>query len=188
MTFRIFSDLHLEFDKNDKILEKCKQITLDNPCDYLILAGDIVDYRHRRKLNDFVNNVGFHYKNIIYVLGNHEYYGNPYYRKHKGAGQLIMQKVISDYRKICEDLGIILLENEHCYVEEEDLYLYGTTLWSKISLKSCVCLNDKNSVGVYEIVKVHKDAKEKLSKFLENTEKRTIVITHHLPSFQLVDS
>ncbi len=185
-TFRIFSDLHLEFDRTDEIIGKCKTISTERPVDYLILAGDIVNYEKRNKLSTLTHELGPFYKNIFYVLGNHEYYTNNYFNRHRGAGQLVMERIISDYREICEDIGIILLENEGLHLDE--FTLYGSTLWSKLSPRAIICLNDKYYVGPDEVIKRHQESKEKLTNFLERAEnKPTIVITHHLPSYQFID-
>jgi len=179
--FRVFSDLHLEHGED--VLEFCLRISKRNPVDYLILAGDIVNYPSRRTLLPaFIHNISPFYKNIFYVLGNHEYYNNPYFNK--GA---VMKNVINDYRDICEDIGVILLENEGCYLEHDDIMIYGTTLWSNVSEKAYRRLSDKHAIGPLEIINAHKKAQRGIETFLDNIPQEVIVITHYLPSYRFIN-
>ncbi len=70
MKIHLLSDLHLEFYKADWREHVFKLV---KPADVLVLAGDIQVGR------DNVRNVlkffATHYKDIIYIPGNHEYYG-----------------------------------------------------------------------------------------------------------------
>ncbi len=73
MTFQFASDLHLEFPENRAWL-------LDHPlepvADVLLLAGDVLPLHqvpaHRKLLNDIARP----FKEVIWIPGNHEYYGN----------------------------------------------------------------------------------------------------------------
>ena len=63
------SDLHLEHDHN---------FTINDTGDVLILAGDILPIVHvnKPKYAQFFENMASKFTNILYVPGNHEYYGS----------------------------------------------------------------------------------------------------------------
>lgn len=109
MRLRILSDLHLEFFDGDRELPEVD-------ADVVILAGDI--HRNseglawaRRRFSDMP---------IIYVPGNHEFYGTcmPLLRE-----QLALE---------AERLDIELLDNRA--VTLGDVRFYGTTLWTDFAL------------------------------------------------------
>jgi predicted phosphodiesterase len=178
-SIRILSDLHLEFDDTDA-LSKCVALCSQRPTKYTILAGDITNYRERERiLTNVYTSLKNHTEKIFYVLGNHEYY------KLDGVPAL---DVVNNYRKLCTRLGIILLENESR--ETEDYIFYGTTLWSRCTDNAFRRINDSRSLSSKEFL--IKEFHEKAVKGLENIhemhyDKPLIVITHHLPSFKLID-
>ena len=163
----------------------CVEISKNNPVDYLILAGDIVNYTKREYLfRIFINSVIPYYKNIFYVLGNHEYYGAPMHDEHFLSNH---RNTINKYNEMCEDLGIILLENDHIELDK-DVVVYGTTLWSKFSKKASIMLADRWHITKKGIKEMHEEAKQKLDEFISDYKnKKIIIITHHLPSFSLTD-
>lgn len=75
MKLHLLSDLHIEFWKPSPEYPswKDKLITLVQPADVLVLAGDI--QVGRTNVLDVLKFFSPHYRNIIYIPGNHEYYG-----------------------------------------------------------------------------------------------------------------
>lgn len=175
---RIFSDLHLEFGL--KPIKKCVDICLKKRTKYTILAGDITNYKQREQcLTKLVTELKPLTDNIIYILGNHEYYK---------LGETKASDVKGVYNDLCKKLGIYFLEDES--LETEDFVFYGTTLWSKVSEESFSCMNDQYSFNSrQEVLDIHQESVNKLSSFIGdyNTEKPLIVISHHMPSFKLID-
>lgn len=186
--FRIFSDLHLEFDKNNVIINKCKKISENNPVDYLLLAGDIVNYKTKTKLFELINDIKPHYKQIFYILGNHEYYFNNITEDIKNQNKTT-KYILDDYKNICDNLGIKLLEDEFYKFENTNIILYGTTMWSKNSDMSIKYINDKLFVNKTEIDNKYDESRKKLEYFLNddnNKDKNIIVMTHHMPSYKFI--
>lgn len=70
MKIHLLSDLHSEFWKQNK---KEMLLTLIKPADVLVLAGDIAV--GRQNVLDVLKVFAPHYKDIVYIPGNHEYYG-----------------------------------------------------------------------------------------------------------------
>jgi len=68
--FRLFSDLHLEFDN-------WRPSSPRNWDDVLILAGDIAELKSKQ-LYDFLSWATDEHDYVLYVPGNHEYYQGVY--------------------------------------------------------------------------------------------------------------
>lgn len=179
---RVFSDLHLEFGL--AAAKKCAQICSVKPTKYTVLAGDITNFKKRHEnLTFLVSQLKPHTEKIIYVLGNHEYYelGNTHYSKAK-----------DEYKKLCDDLGITLLEDES--LETDDFIFYGATMWSKADEAGFKRMNDQFSFScLQDVLDIHNESKNKLEAFINLynsvtfVHKPLVVITHHLPSFSLID-
>ncbi|MFG6666137.1 metallophosphoesterase [Halomonas sp. HNIBRBA4712] len=109
MRLRVLSDLHLEHFPNGRVLDEV-------PADVVILAGDI-----HQKLEGFAwARARFPGMPILYVPGNHEFYGTclPNHREAMA--------------REAERLGIELLDNRA--VTLGGVRFYGTTLWTDFAL------------------------------------------------------
>ena len=71
MRIQYCSDLHLEFETNNRYL-------INNPLavngDILILAGDIIPLHDEYFNNPFFSFIADNYKQVYWVPGNHEFY------------------------------------------------------------------------------------------------------------------
>jgi predicted phosphodiesterase len=177
MKFRIISDIHLEFVKDlDFFTEKFLKLP---ETDALIMAGDIVTFR---QLNDgtfekFIKQINGHYKHIIYVLGNHEYYNNNDEKL----------DVIKVYREFCKTHGIIFLDNEFATISDntKSIKIGGSTLWSPVTENAGLRMNDLRFVSREKVISMN----EKALEWIQNLDKNVsvdIMITHHLPSHRFV--
>jgi len=110
MKLRVLSDLHIEFypfhvpplpDDHESIL---------------ILAGDVGNMRDSQLLQNFLLDVSARFREIIYVLGNHEFYGNawPY--------------ALEDVRRWRMPKNLHVLERESLIIDE--VGFAGATLWT----------------------------------------------------------
>jgi Icc-related predicted phosphoesterase len=169
------SDLHLEFEQNNKYL-------IDNPLavcgDILILAGDIVPLHDEFLSYSFFRLISKSYKQIFWVPGNHEYY-------------------YSDIDDFDFSSGIKLLGNisiiNNNIIDYEGIRFVFTTLWSKISRANekyveqsvsdfdCITKNKKN-FSVADFNRVHHESLSFLKHAIFDKTDKTIVVTHHLPS------
>src|SRR5512143_1606393 len=103
MRIRILSDLHIDFG------------TVDLPhveADVTVLAGDI---RPGKAALEWIRRSFPAEQPIIYVLGNHEFYGNA------------LPKLIDDLRRMSADSNIHVLENDCLNID--GVRFLGCTLW-----------------------------------------------------------
>ena len=115
MRLRIMSDLHLEFYN-----EFSFSISKDDDRTLLILAGDICEYRHDDRLHAFLEFVSRKFAKVIYVLGNHEFYGHGEFP----AGYDIVRSRIRKRGLV----NVHMLQNES--IELDGIIFSGATLWT----------------------------------------------------------
>jgi predicted phosphodiesterase len=121
MKISIASDLHLEFG----LLELENK---DN-ADVLVLAGDIVVAdRINPKHEWFFENCSNEFKDVIYILGNHEHYHGDFQTTAD-----IMRKVVEPYK------NIHFLDNQ--MVDIDGVTFFGATLWTNMNNRDPIVLN-----------------------------------------------
>ncbi len=183
MRLQLMSDLHCEFWWNDhgekgffdELLSKRKEYNTPIP-DVLVLAGDIVT---RSCAKYYLKMFSDNFPQVVFVAGNHEYYG-------------------STVRQAEDTLADINLSNFH-WLHNKTLDLcgkrfVGSTLWfSEENVKrSGVQENWLNDFFQIEgsntrewIYTQHEQSKRWL---YDNVKLGDIVVTHHLPSFDVVSA
>jgi predicted phosphodiesterase len=107
MKLQIFSDLHVEFESF---------YPPETDADIVILAGDI----HVGKKGIDWAKASFADQQVLYVLGNHEYYDRAY------------PKHIDDLRKLASGSNVHILENDKLIID--DVTFLGCTLWTDFQL------------------------------------------------------
>ena len=179
------SDLHLEFLARNEFP--------------VPIAGDLFP-TNKKILHEWVasylKELSIKYPYIIYVLGNHEFYGGDFY--------LTQSKVLEFFNKYNLSTNVTLLTSDNC-PEIEDYIFLGDTLWTN-------CNNDdpitkliiSDGMNDYRVIRNDKlgyrrlkpdDTYEKHKKQLANFDrnlklfkgKKIIMVTHHAPSFQSVN-
>ncbi|MFB2967684.1 metallophosphoesterase [Aerosakkonema sp. BLCC-F183] len=174
MKLHILSDLHIEFESFTPLV---------NNADVIILAGDI---HVGKKGVDWAKHY-FPYLPVIYVLGNHEYYGKAF------------PKHIDDLKKAVEGTNIHILENDSLIIN--DIKFLGCTLWTDFSLfgdpkiagyEATQIMTDYRKIRVspdyrklrsIDTTIIHNKSLRWLSEeLLNNQNNKIVVITHHAPS------
>jgi len=175
MKLHILSDLHLEFSRFEP---------LTTDADVVILAGDIWKGAQgvRWAAESFPDN------SIIYVPGNHEFYGRQ------------RKEVLAELRIEADKAGVHLLDNDETFIN--DVRFLGATLWTDFELHGTGTtkwamhegqrgLNDFRVIheGVeghfspQRSIELHKESLAWLEqKLAEPFDGKTVVVTHHLPS------
>ena len=182
MRIQYASDLHIEFSDNSRYL---KQNPLKPVGDILILAGDIGylndDNYSKHPFWDWVSD---NYRQVIVAVGNHELY--KYY----------------DLAKMPHGLVCSIRDNVKCYydavVRVENIDFIISTLWAKILLEDAY-LTERYVSDFHRILYNGETLtwdnfnreNEKCFSFIQNevvksTAEHIVVVTHHVPSFQLV--
>lgn len=179
MKIQIVSDLHLEFLTVVGVIEVADRISYRTPADTLILAGDICSLNKRSSgnLSYFMDSLQDKYENILYVMGNHEYYGTSY-----SDVKELMKKTM----KHRPTTNFTILENESITIE--DVTFYGTTLWFEETVQSSLIkynLNDYRCIKDFTPDEYCREA-IKFIKSIEDTESKKVLITHHVPHSRFV--
>jgi len=176
MRIHILSDLHLEF----------APFRLgDVNADVIVLAGDVHTGKNgiRWILNSFPKIP------VIYVLGNHEFYGQK------------IPKLISEIKEAARGTNVYVMENDS--VEIGNIVFLGTTLWTVFRLYGDPVLSEVAAqTGMADFRKIrvtpsyrrfrptdarrfHNHSLEWLGQQIEKARgRKVVVITHHAPSSQ----
>jgi predicted phosphohydrolase len=177
MKIQYCSDLHLEFPFNKKYL-KANPIKPEG--EILLLAGDIIPFTEIEKENDFFNFLSDSFEHTYWIPGNHEYYRSD-----------ITERAGTFHEKIRSNLSLL----NNTTIEHKGVRLLFSTLWSKINpamefviLKSMADFrlinNNGKKITVDDYDQLHEDCRAFLTKELSIvTNQKTIVVTHHLPTF-----
>lgn len=180
MRLHILSDLHTEIAPYD---------ARNIECDVVVLSGDIGNGAKGIKWARSV----WADKKIIYVPGNHEYY-------HLDRGEALVQM-----RGVASELDVHLLDND--YVVIDGVRFIGSTLWTDFKLfgegealramavgqrrlNDFWLIRDEGKLFTPErSIEIHNTSVAWISDMLKNNFLgKTVVVTHHLPSFQSVTS
>ena len=198
-SFRLCSDLHLEFLESSKLnifINKSVLLQKERKADYLILAGDICSFDTNNKLERLLFNLSPLYKHIFYVVGNHEFYlGDSNCDKSSLLNDNYYNNVIKGYKNICSKFNnVILLNNSSFRIKNppnNHIIVYGTPLWTNINEQTYLAMNDKRTLSHSTILAEHIKSVNGIRDFLgndgddENVKK--IIITHHVPVEELLD-
>ena len=175
MLVRLFSDLHLEFDDDDKQFEP-------GTGDVLVLAGDVCNVIEYDRYHRFFEKCVAGYNKVFYIMGNHEYYSGVWE---------------NDYQTLKNKLpeGITLLHNSsECY---KGVHFVGSTLWTNqdnlnpaVIEQSQECMNDYRlitkqdgkTLSVIETIDAHMKSREWFEQVLPTLRGDVFMMTHHAPS------
>ena len=174
MRLHILSDLHLKFEPFAPPAVEA---------DAVILAGDVSTGRDGLKwaLKSFPD------RPVIYVLGNHEFYGQK------------LQKLVAELKEMARGTNVHLLENESCTIGE--VAFFGATLWTDFTLNGNPVVSEvvaQTGMNDYRRIRTLPNYKRlrpsdtrqlhaQSRKWLEDellglSGRKVVVVTHHAPS------
>jgi predicted phosphodiesterase len=178
MKFKVASDLHININKEIDFVKLLTNYNFQNDTS-LILAGDICDINFLEEISQF-------FVNVFFVMGNHEFYC---------ANFLNQTNIIKEKTSHIKNLHI--LNNEKFIIN--DIMILGTTLWSdgKLGANLFEGFSDYRYIA-YGNRKLN--FQDTTNKFIQNvgwltnemcqnnfSYCKTILITHHMPSFTFVE-
>lgn len=180
MRLHILSDLHLEFAPFTPPATNA---------DAVILAGDISTGRNGLKWAMAT----FPDRPVIYVLGNHEFYGQK------------LQKLIQELRAVARGSNVHVLEDE-CLTLDDVTFL-GATLWTDFALSGDPVMAEvvaQTSMSDYRRIRTLPDYRRlrpsdtrrihvRSRCWLEEQTlalrgRKVVVVTHHAPSIRSIPS
>lgn len=175
MKIQYISDIHLEF------MSKIPKIKPD--ADILVLAGDI-GYPFSGIYKEFLIDMNSKFKKVYLITGNHEYYNCG---KNKDYSMEEIEEQIDRIIKKHDLKNICYLD--HAYDDYEGYRFAGLTLWSHIYDKNYL-INDfteikEMTVELYN--ELYSMSSEFLDDIITDNSKPVIMITHHMPSYNLID-
>jgi Icc-related predicted phosphoesterase len=175
MLLQIASDLHFEFyDARQDIYDFVSnlshgpdpyKLTITKP-DVLILAGDTAT---KGSLPIALEILSDYYPEIIYVLGNHEFYHSS----------------IKDVREIVSNIkikNVHLLDNDTITIQGQRFV--GSTLWFRDDPQNIIYQNSMNDFWIIKDFKhnVYQENLKAIGFLNAEVNENDIVITHHVPA------
>lgn len=177
MIIQYASDLHLEFSQNKDFLRK-------NPLrpigEILLLAGDVVPFAGMDRHQDFFDFLSDQFETTYWIPGNHEYY---YFDVATKCGTI--------HERIRKNVHLV----NNLSLDHKGIHFIFSTLWSKINPDRQWYI-EKN-MSDFQVIQYegHRFSLDRFNQLHEkclhflNTELRrtdtnkTIVVTHHVPTF-----
>jgi len=193
MKFKLLSDLHLEFYRHPVEVPLFEPTpTYEDKDTVLLLAGDV---HLGRKAKPWIEKMCERFYDVVYILGNHEFYNNEWFD-------------VKDYWANVEmPDNFTFLDDDIVYLD--DVRIIGGTLWTEVTDPFMVWqgpnrMADYQVIGIKKFVtpgftKVEGNPNRKLTvndttgahiqtrKYIEKQlqdvpwNSKTIVMTHHMP-------
>lgn len=195
MQFDLISDIHLNIAKEFKI-PLTKYFPDKTGSDYLFLAGDLCeDWVGNENVRAFLTKTSKLYKKIVVVLGNHDYWHlNGDFDESRSFEKI--PQYCADFVKMFDNKNKIVVLN-NSFIQLDDVWVYGTTLWSDIPPQYYAYVQSRigdyryiykengNPVTYFDTVKANYVAFNGISDFVSSHRKdKVVILTHHTPSFQ----
>jgi len=178
-TFQIASDLHIEYKNKDvpNPLNFIKPVA-----DVLILAGDIGSLYKTEQLTLFLKQLCPHFKIVLYVPGNHEYYTSPEIKSER------IHVLVDRLYKIEKEIDNLYILNQTS-VRIGDVCISGCTLWSnpEISIPKYIVRVHGMNTRIYkerfesELLYINK-----MIKYCQKNTLKLLVVTHHCPTYDVL--
>lgn len=205
MKIREYSDIHLDHfidlineDISNGIIPRVwyPPAMSDDSDTVLVLAGDLwfgtcwIEY----KGFSWISQVAPRFKQVIVVLGNHDYWSQITIRSGADDCNNLLQK---------KNIGNVVVLDQSSF-ELDDVLFLGCTLWTDMSKGDCLTMMNMSRMMYYDARIVYDNFINNFSSVLwtkenkhhvdyikcvvsQNKNKKLVVITHHIPSFSFCD-
>ena len=176
MLIQYCSDLHLEFPVNKKFL-KANPIKPEG--EILLLAGDITLFTTIDKEKDFFDFISDNFVHCYWIPGNHEYYRSD-----------LSQRTGTFHEHIRSNVSLL----NNTTIAYKDVMLLFSTLWSRIDLRKewiikksmadfHLIQKNGNKINTDDYNALHDQAVAFIKSQIAFAKEKTIVVSHHLPTF-----
>lgn len=180
MKIALISDVHLEFGPYE--------INNEQNAEVLILAGDITTARDIHDHMGFFAHCAEQFSSVIYIPGNHEYYGGDFNDLHERFRT-----------KLSAFPNILFMDRDKLFVD--DVTFLAGTMWTDADRKNPVTMqilegvfNDFHSIKNFSastMVAENDAFLDFLRDYMieyrkQQLNNKVVVVTHHAPSFESV--
>ena len=178
------SDLHLEINLIKDFTKIVKPIA-----PFLALVGDIghISTPSYKPFFDYVSN---EFEQVYYVPGNHEYYSPP--KNNKSDQFQTLYQLNHQMKNLCDSYkNIHYLYRNSVKLNEFNVGIIGSPLWTpyfsskQIFVGPNIHLHPEYANHLHQLDITYID--DRCRKF-KNTNTKTIILTHFLPSFSLISN
>lgn len=182
----ILSDTHLE------MLSSVPEIPVEKSTGILLLVGDIGTFgtgkNQTSRIDQFFDACKNKFDDVIYIAGNHEYYG-----------MIPIPEVDEMARNLCGKHGIHFLQNES--IEINGVSFFGGTMWTDLDYGNFmamvqvrmalndykrIMIDDRHILSPDDVIALHEQFCTAIRKWnqIEKSGGKTVVISHHCPSLE----
>ncbi len=174
MKIKLVSDLHVDCQKDSGI-----SLIRDISCkdhDVLVIAGDLCQVSDLDLFDDTWEMLSLKFKKIIYVNGNHEFWdGNPW------TTDETIDEVLAQYN------NVIRLKTGEAHTIDGHRFI-GGTMWFRDSGRIDLQKRFSDFEMIHNFRSYVFKENEKFIEMFKNgfAKKNDIVVTHHVPSLQLI--
>jgi predicted MPP superfamily phosphohydrolase len=189
MKIRLISDTHFDFYHKFSDFDLIVNISEKSKTDeILILAGDICEWRNSGIFFDFLNWASEQFYHVLYVVGNHEFYGSDYNWVISGA---------KDAFSFIENATFLNLEENTSqgFIDLLGFRFIGSCFWTDFNNNNpMVKTNSFQNMNDYRMIHVNKEritpeflfeknqiSKKRMISLISDSDLPVIVITHHAP-------
>lgn len=191
---RPVSDLHINGFQGKPITEVASFFVPADQRDQdsiLVLAGDITPVRNQ--LRDFIQVVSSRFAAVIYVPGNHEYYGSEMDEWNVSMNSILnnihdveasidgaqLDEYYNDGKPIVRFISATLWADGGKSMEEHDAV--ANTVYDFMHIRKGL-----RTFTVGDMMTLHQSQKKQIEMYLDLPWKgKTVVVTHHVPSYSL---
>ena len=172
-SFQYISDLHVDVKgaKLPKIVPSGK---------YLGICGDIGNPQSPN-FRAFLAGMSNQFEKVFFIPGNHEFDCGSIYQKDKAD---IYEPMIKD---ICRGFSNVHYMNRHSYQLTSKTVLLGSIMWSLPIAENIEYTGDSETY-MSHVVEHKSHVKWIEEEIKRNKDKKVIVMTHFLPTFQLIEN
>lgn len=196
MKFRLASDLHLEFyigrvSPSSVLFDEFIPTLPDDNETTLLLAGDIASLHVTNKeLCEGIDRLSNRFRNIVYVPGNHEFYGGS---AHPSSSKYAIALNNERMQYISRHFPNVTTQTSHTEALSvkvaEGVTVVGATLWTYPSDSCRRAMNDYRCVDFNQVHQLRTIQLNSIVKHVEVARaegSKVVVVTHHLPHTSLI--